>query len=275
MSDQNSLFTTNNIPQETPAPQATSNVANAPQNDALATLLSQIRNERGEQKYRTVEEALNGLKHAQEFIPQLTTKQRQLEQELEDARRAAAKVAEIENTVKSLTQQVSSPPATQGPAITPEQVAELIDVTLQRKQAETSAQANTKAVTAAVLAKFGDKAEQVFYGKAEELGLSKAEFNALAAKTPKAVLNLLGITDTAVTPQQVKSSSQSVINTTALEPPSETLIGRNKVPTLVGATTQQLREESLRARQMVDELHGKGLTVHDLTDPKVYFKHFS
>jgi len=25
---------------------------------------------------------------------------------------------------------------------------------------------------------------------------------------------------------------------------------------------------------MVDELHAKGMTVHDLTDPKVYFKHF-
>ena len=272
MTDQSSIFGTNT--QVTPEPAAGSNPANTTQVDQVGTFLSQIRNERGEPKYKTLEDALNALKHSQEYIPQLSQKLQERERELEDARKAAEKIAELENVVRSLTVPQNAP-ATQQPSVTAEQVADLVRSQLTAEQRAAAEKSNTAAVANAVASRFGDKAEQTFYGKATELGMSAVEFNALAAKNPKAVLSLLGITDTAVLPQQSKQSTQgTAINTTSLQPQTETFVGRNKQPVLIGATTQQVREESARSRTMVDELHAKGMTVHDLTDPKVYFKHF-
>lgn len=272
MTDQSSIFGTNT--QATPATPAGSNPASTTQTDQVGTFLSQIKNERGEPKYKTLEDALNALKHSQEYIPQLSQKLQEREQELETARQAAAKIAELENVVKSLTSP-SSTTATQQPSVTAEQVAELVRSQLTAEQRAAAEKNNTAAVANAVAARFGDKAEQAFYSKATELGMSAVEFNSLAARNPKAVLSLLGITDTAVLPQQSKQSTQgTAINTASLQPQTETFVGRNKQPVLIGATTQQVREESLRSRTMVDELHAKGMTVHDLTDPKVYFKHF-
>ena len=275
MTDQSSIFGTNSSQVTPDQNNAPSNGAPTGGSSAITDLLMQIKNDRGEQKYKTVEDALNGLKHAQEYIPQLNTTLKQREQELEEARQQAAKIQELESTLRKLTQPQDPVQATPVAGMTAEQVAVLVEQTLTKKQVETVSSQNIASVTQAVASKFGDKAEEVFYGKAQELGLSKAEFNALAAKTPKAVLSLLGISDTSVAPAQVKTSSQgTAINTAAIQPNVESLVGRNKSPVIVGATTQQLKEESARARAMVDELHSKGLTVHDLTDPKVFFKHF-
>jgi len=42
--------------------------------DDLSTLLSGIKNERGEQKYKDVKTALEALKHSQEYIPEVKSK---------------------------------------------------------------------------------------------------------------------------------------------------------------------------------------------------------
>lgn len=272
MSDQTSIF--NN--QNTPAPQdqnnGGSNTPTPSSNDQLATLLSGIKNERGEQKYKSVEDALNALKHSQDYIPQLSDKLRQQEQELAEARAAAAKISTLEETLKTLTQQqsqASSTPAPQG--LNADQVAALVSQTLTKQQQADLAKNNLTSVVSKVKESFGEKAEEVFYGKATEVGMSMEEINALAARNPTAALKLLGIEGKATAPAPNASGS---INTSAFQPTPDSLIGRNSKPTLIGATSADLNEESRNARRMVDELHGQGLTVHDLTDPKVYFKHF-
>ena len=274
MTDQSSIFGTNTTAQATPEQQqAASNAANTTQVDLTSTLLSQIKNERGEQKYRTLEDALNALKHSQEHIPQLSQKLQERERELEDARKAAEKIATLEETVRNLTQPQSAA-ATTPAGLSAEQVAELVKSTLTAEQQAAKLKENVALVASTVSAKLGDKAEAAFYGKAQELGMTAQEFNAFAAKSPKAVLSLLGITDTAVLSQSKQSTQGTAINTAGIQPTPDTFIGRNKVPTLIGATTQQVRDESVRSLQMAQELHAKGMSVHDLTDPKVYFKHF-
>ena len=274
MTDQSSIFGTNTTAQATPEQQqAASNAANTTQVDLTSTLLSQIKNERGEQKYRTLEDALNALKHSQEHIPQLSQKLQERERELEDARKAAEKIATLEETVRNLTQPQSAA-ATPPAGLSAEQVAELVKSTLTAEQQAAKLKENVALVASTVSAKLGDKAEAAFYGKAQELGMTAQEFNAFAAKSPKAVLSLLGITDTAVLSQSKQSTQGTAINTAGIQPTPDTFIGRNKVPTLIGATTQQVRDESVRSLQMAQELHAKGMSVHDLTDPKVYFKHF-
>ena len=272
MSDQNSLFEQNNIQQATPA-------INNPQNpntpDPVATMLQSIKNEKGEPKYKTLDDALKALQHSQAYIPTLSDEKRRLEQELEQARLQASKVSELESTVAKLLNAQASTPTSATASVDPTVIEELVNRSITKARSQESAAQNTNLVIQTVASKFGDKAEEVFYGKATELGMSKAEFNQLAATRPKAVLSLLGIQDTVVPNQNSRQSTQvTALNTTGVTPILDTYIGNNKDPVIIGATTQQVREESARARKMVDELHAQGKTVHDLTDPKVYFKYF-
>ena len=270
MSDQNSLFVQNNISQATPA--QSPNQPSIP--DPVVTMLQEIKNEKGEPKYKTLEDAVKALQHSQAYIPSLAADKQRLEQELADAKAKADKVAELEATVARLLEQ--KPAATPAQASVDENVIEeLVTRSLTRAEAQKTAQQNTQTVIASVAAKFGDKAEEVFYGKAAELGMSRAEINQLAATKPKAVLSLLGIQDTVVPQQNSRQSTQtSAINSVAIPQQSDSFVGRNKEQVIVGATTQQLMQENQRAKKMVDELHAQGKTVHDLTDPKVYFKYF-
>lgn len=274
MDNQNnsSLFEQNNIQQATPA-------INNPQNpdtpDPVATMLQSIKNEKGEPKYKTLDDALKALQHSQAYIPTLSDEKRRLEQELEQARLQASKVSELESTVAKLLNAQASTPTSATASVDPTVIEELVNRSITKARSQESAAQNTNLVIQTVASKFGDKAEEVFYGKATELGMSKAEFNQLAATRPKAVLSLLGIQDTVVPNQNSRQSTQvTALNTTGVTPILDTYIGNNKDPVIIGATTQQVREESARARKMVDELHAQGKTVHDLTDPKVYFKYF-
>lgn len=274
MSDPTSIFE-NNQNQATQPNQNNGGASNPPngnQSNPLADLLGSIKNDRGETKYKTVEDALNALKHSQDYIPQLSDKLRQQEQELAEAKAAAAKITELENTLKALTQnannQQSSPPAPAG--LSAEEIANLVNQTLTQKQQADLAKANIGTVVSAVTKAFGDKSEEVFYGKAKELGMSVEDINALASRTPTAALKLLGL-DSA---KPSAPYSGGGINTSGFQPTQETFVGKNAKPTLIGATSSDLRQESVNSRKMVDELHSQGLTVHDLTDPKLYFKHF-
>lgn len=270
MADQPSIFegSQNSPPPEENQNTGGSNTPSSQNVDPIANLLGSIKNESGVQKYKTIEAALEALQHSQTYIPQLTAKLTERETELNTAREEAKRVAELERVVEELTRTGSNTPDTQKPAITEEAIAAIISKTLTRNQQEAVYQNNTESVVAAMRNAHGDKAETVFYDKAKELGMSVAEFNALAAKTPKAVLKLIGIEG--ATPVSRTNVNQPSVNSGAFAPNQQTFIGRNLKPTLVGATSQDLMTESAAAKKMVEELHAQGKSVHDLSDPKVY-----
>lgn len=265
MSDQ-TIFGTNNQ-QETPV----NNQQPPANNENVADLLSLIRNENGEQKYKTVKDAIIGLQHAQNFIQTLKTEKSQMEQEVSSLRPVAEKVTELEKVVLQLTQKPNEP-ATTGNSLSEESIAQLVEQTLTKKQQEEVAKKNIQLVSEQVKGAFGEKAEEIFYSKAQEIGLSRAEMNALAARTPMAALKLIGITET----KNIQNTTPSVssINTAQLTPNQETFVARNNRKLEVGATAQEIMEESALARKMVTELHEKGMSIDDLTKPSVYFKYF-
>jgi hypothetical protein len=271
MADQPSIFnnTEGNPPQNGVPANTNANV-----DAAYADLLANIKNERGEPKYKDVQEALNGLKNAQEYIPTLKQTLTQKEEEIVQLRATSERVKELERTLEALTSKGERhEPTTQTP-VTPEAIADLVNRALTQRETVAVQESNVKAVVQTMKELFGTDAEKKFYDKAAELGLSVAEFNSLAAKSPKAVLEILGVKNTQ-RPNNSGAPTQGTVNTAALQPNTESLVGRNSKITLVGSTTQDLMEENKKAKGMVDELHKQGLTVHDLTDPKVYFKHFS
>jgi hypothetical protein len=271
MSDPTSIFNEQNPATQ---PNAAANAApNAQGSDDLANLLGSIKNERGEAKYASVEAALVGLRNAQEYIPQLTAKLSTQEQELKTAREEAARVAELQRTIEALTSGNTGQPNTQAsPTISKEDIAKLVTQTLTEQQQAVVAKSNVATVVNALQAKFGADAEKAYNTKAAEIGMTVAELNTLAARNPKAVFTLLGVTQEA--PKQMSSSTQPSFNTDGFQPAKDSFIGRNAKPSLIGATTNDLNEESQRAKQMVEELHSQGKTISDLTNPKVYFKTF-
>jgi hypothetical protein len=271
-----SIFGSQNDQQVTPANQNQGQGSNPPasQNaDAVANLLGSIKNEKGEPKYKSLEDALVALQHSQSYIPQLTAKLSEREQELLNARKEADKIAELERTVLALTSPDKAQPAgSPVPPMSEEDIAAIVSKTLNTNQEAVLRQQNLSTVVTSMQSVFGAKAEEVFNSKAKELGMSVQEFNALAARTPKAVMDLIGIKQAT---NQGSSYVQSSINTGGLAPNQQSFISKNTVPTLIGATSQDLMREAKAARDMVSELHAQGRSVHDLTDPKVYMATFN
>lgn len=238
---------------------------------AITTLLSEIKNERGEPKYKSLHDALVALQHSQTYIPTLTTQLSQKDAELIAAKAEAARVAELERTVLALTQRQEPTPGTPpAAALTPEQIADLVTRQLSAKEQADLVKKNTALVADTLKANFGTEAEAKYNAKAAELGMSVAEFNALAARSPAAVLQMLG----AKAQASPASPTPGTINTTGLQPHQNSFIGRNTESTAIGATTEDMRAETQRAKAMVDELHAQGKTVSDLSNPKEFFKYF-
>lgn len=245
-------------------------------NDALATMLQDIKNERGEPKYRDVQTAIEALRHSQEFIPQLKEEKERLAREASELRSEVERLRAIEDTVTKLTSgnALEKPAPQVAPqTLNPEEVAKLVEKTLTQREVEVQRKTNLQSVVSTMQQSFGDKAEETFYQRAKELGLSVEAINNLAASSPTAALKLFGIGDTR-TKQNLPSPTKPSVNADAFKPQQETFIGRNQKPVILGSTTQELMSEMRNAHNLVEELHSQGHTVHDLTDPKVYFKHF-
>lgn len=271
MSDQASIFNATN-PDTNPNPAGSNPASPAVPND-VTTILQSIKNEKGEPKYKDLTTAIQALQASQEYIPNLKT---QYETEKAERERLAAEVARlkaIEETVAALTQRTQEPSGTPPVGLNEEQIAELVNRNLSQREQKSAAEANVSSVVSALQSVFGTEAEKKFYEKATEMGMTMQEMNALASKSPKAVLTMLGVNGQPAHKPNT-SVTNSTVNTSAFQPNPQTFVGRNTKPSLIGATSQELAQESQAAKNMVDELHAQGKSVHDLTDPKVYYKFF-
>lgn len=248
---------------------ATPNSQNQPD---YTTLLSAIRNEAGEQKYKTLEDALNALKHSQEYIPQLKQQLSEREQELQRVSGEKRSQEEIERTVQELARKLNEQQADKPQVLSQEQIAELVNRTLTQTKTQEQAKANQESVVRKLTDVFGEKAEEKYIEAAADMGLSVEEMNALAAKSPKAVLKALGVTDQVK--QQTGAPIGSSVNSAAFQPRQDSYVKRNDNRLEVGATFAEVTLERQRSNKMVEELHANGLTVHDLTNPKTYKQYF-
>lgn len=270
MSDQTIFNQENNSSTQTDTNTA-SNGGNPSTNDQFADLLKGIKNERGEQKYASVQDAITALQHSQEYIPNLKTQLTEREKEIENLRREANRIKDLEEAITQLTQKQNDASHTTSPSFDPEKIAGLVEQTITAREAQKTQSQNIALVRDTIASQYGKDAETVFYSKAAEVGLSREQVNQLAATTPKAVFTLLGITDKARPNVSVTSSS---VNSSAYQPKPDSVIGRNPDSVLYGAGTEHLNESVQRANKMVEELEAQGMSVYDLSDPKNYFKMF-
>lgn len=274
MSQDNSIF--NDAGATTPPDSSSTEAGTQPQvnNDQLGTLLSGIKNERGEQKYKSVEDALKALNHSQNFIPQLQGQLEAKEAALLAAQSKDADIAALQETVAKLTQKITEAPTTQGQPVDEDAIAEIVGRQLQREQAAKKQQDNLGIVTGALGKQFGDKAADVFYGKAQELGMTREQINELAASSPQAVLTMFGVNGGASL-KKANNPPYGSVNTAGFSGNAgKSFIGRETTQLSMGASHRESAVLLENAKRMAQELQENGMSVHDLTDPTTFFKYF-
>lgn len=216
-------------------------------------LLSGIKNEQGEVKYNSVEEALKGAAHAQNKITQDAVELERLRTELAATREENAKykgaLEAMEKTTPAQQPTQDSIPA--NPAGLDE---EGVMALIAEREQKAVAQANTSKVVSSLKEKYGDKAQEVFYSTAKSLGLSPEIMNGIAAASPEAALKYFSdVSAPNINP------TQTSVNTAAITPPAPDLnapLARSETSMLIGATSKDLKQEMERHKQRVYEKFG-------------------
>jgi hypothetical protein len=214
-------------------------------------LLLTIKNESGEPKYKTVQDALNALAHSQAFIPTLMTEKKTLEQELATLREQASKAASIEEVLAKLTANNDKKPDEVTPpasGLSAEAVADLVRKELQAVSQNTQQKTNYDTVQNTLKQKFGEKTKEAVASKAQELGTTPEQLGELAKSNPAMVLALFNSAKSSVTP--TTPSSVNLPRTpadTGLEPPKKSL--------LLGATSRDQKEYMQQVKAAVYKRH--------------------
>lgn len=177
--------TENKDNEQTPAPQ--DKVQQPNQND-YNPLLGMIVNADGEQKYKSVEDALKGASHANSHIANL-------EQQVRELQTAKDSAANLDDVIKAIQTQKDTPTDNSDPqqAITASDIQKMVESTIQNNTQQATAKENIAKVTGKFKELFGEKASETLYGKAENLGMSHEEINGLISTNPTAVFRMLGI----------------------------------------------------------------------------------
>lgn len=190
-------------------------------------LLSGVTNAEGKPKYSNVEDALKALPHANTHIQTLEEENRRL-------REAAEKVPALEDLVANM--QTAQTPATSGePPVSMEAITNIVQQTIQQRETEATVQQNQSTVADELSKVFGEKAEELYIEKSKELGIDPDTLNALAGKSPAAVLSWFDLkgqkpptkTETSVNPEAVLN------NGTQQPAPKRSVMGSSSSETVV------------------------------------------
>lgn len=168
-------------------------------------------------KYASVEKALESIPHAQAHIARLEQEAAELRQRQAEARAAEEVYTKLMETMNGRGGE-ATPPAS---GLDEASVAALLDRRLAEREAEAAARANVSKVKQALVTKYGDKAEEVYKAKADELGVGINFLNDVVRRSPKAAEELFGIKP--ATPGGGISSTGSVRtdNFNGTRPPQE------------------------------------------------------
>lgn len=235
MSDQDNQQPNDDDVFTTPSPASNSS--------GVEDLLAQIKNENGEQKYKNLEDAIKGLKASQEFIPQILTEKRQMEEELTRLREVANKQESIDEVLAKLKTAGQNEENTSGQKTPPQDglkedaVLDLVNKALASREAERIAADNITKVNNTLKQKFGEKASEVVANKAAELGLTPEDIKTLSAKSADAVLKLFGESSPSK-PQPTTSS----INLPYTQKPSSHVSQLPPLKFSQGVSNRELRE---------------------------------
>lgn len=229
--------------QETPAP------SNASSGDVFADQLASIKNERGEPKYSSVEEALKGAAHAQTYIGELKSDYQKLQEEFDKVRSELDKRESVEDVVERLTAQKDqgqeeTPQPQQG--LDEQSIEKLLDERLTAREKQQIQKQNVQSVQEALTKQFGDKTKEMVQAKAKELGVAPEKIGEMAQDSPKMVLELFKVAQSSKSSGKPTFGSERVPNEYA---PKENTLEKPSKSLLAGATSQEQAEYMRKIRE--------------------------
>ena len=139
-------------------------------------------------KYKSLEDALRSVPHAQGHISNLEKELAELREDLNkrlSAEEAMEKILEARNS----RNEEGTPP----PEFTPEALKDLVRNTYKDMTAEDKAALNIEQADKAMREKWGEKAGDMLAQKAQELGVSLKFLQDAASTSPQAFYNLIGL----------------------------------------------------------------------------------
>lgn len=232
---------------ETPASQG---------DDALTTKLASIVNENGEQKYASVDVALDALKNSQDYIPTLKTELSTKDAEIAALRTELAHTQGVQSALERFTSN-PQPVAQPEVPVAPQQeqsaavdVNQLVQAAFQAHQQQTLAEKNLNEVNTALANKYGDKAVEFLKTKAGELGTTAEALTEMAKTNPTMAMTLLE----ANSPKTTLSSG--TLNTAGFAPQPPVKLEAPKESLLAGASTRDVASFMEQVRAEVYREHG-------------------
>lgn len=242
MPDQADVFNSNTgVPSQPPSAQTP---------DVFADQLSSIKNEHGQQKYSSVEEALKGLAHAQGYIPELKAKVDAQDEIIRKLQEDLGKRAALEDLVSRVAKPQEPKPSEgqppQNSGLDETKIVDLVKQVLQQTASESQASANYSKVQETLVSKYGEKTLEVLEAKAKELGTTRKQLGELAKQNPNLVLSLFQTSVSAGPKPNTSSVNIPPINTQ----PNESLKRPDK-SLLAGATAKEQAEFMRRIKEDV------------------------
>lgn len=219
-------------------------------NADLANLLSGIKNENGQQKYDSLPKALEGLAHAQSYIPQLKTELQQKQEEIEALRQELSKRASVEEALTRITAQQQEPQVQGTPPIASgldeKAVLALMQKQIEQMKMQEAAQSNALQVQQTLKQKFGDSAAEVVKNKAAELGITPQKLGALAEESPAMVLALFDASK-----PKTPSLTTGGMNIPPITPDKSAELPKPSKSLLSGATSKDQTEHMMSIKRAV------------------------
>lgn len=277
MSDQTNVFENPEGNNNNPAP--------ATNNDNYSAMLASIKNERGEQKYKNIEEALKALQSSQEYIPKLhqeidnlKSQKNTLEEQYEKALSIGEKIDLLleerdrsgapfdDNGGEPTPPEPKEPPAQNN--LNTDDLYRDFRQRMRNEEASLVQQRNFEEVNRALSQMYGDKAYEFIANKSTEYGMSVEQMKQLASTNPKAALSLLGVSS------KKEMNISNSYNSSNFKTTEDNEIRRNQ-KSLIGGTTADINNEFKNSSKMVEQLHERGMSINDLTNPQNYYKIFN
>lgn len=180
--------------------------------DDLNTLLSSIKNENGEPKYKDVATALKALQASQQFIETLKNEKGSTDAQLAQARAELEKMGNIEDFVKRISNDTNQNKPQETPkgdkGLSAEDIAKLVNQELSQRESIKTREQNLQSVQESLVKSFGDKAADHIKQRAVELNTTVSEIKKLAENNPAMALSLLGTNQN----KQVISPSRGTVH---------------------------------------------------------------
>jgi len=147
-------------------------------------------------KFKSLPELAKGKYHADIAVEALKKKVDDLQKELSTRTSLESFKTELEKMRNGERQPEVPIPDTSKAMLDPNDLEAKLEALLAQREARKAAETNNEKVLRVLTEQFGDQAKLVINKKAQELGMSTQDMQALASRSPAALFNLLGVSET-------------------------------------------------------------------------------